>query len=100
MMLLSMLCATDAGLRLLGRQPLRAGRYRDGRTEIDLIAVDAAGARAAFVECMWGCNVDGRRLVRRRRQKARTVGRSAAAPHRYLVISRTDVGDEHHIRFA
>ena len=33
----------DNWQRLLGWQPLRVGRYWDARTEIDLIAVDAAG---------------------------------------------------------
>ena len=45
-------------------------------------------------------NVDVARIVRRLREKARSVGRFAAASHRYLVISRTDVDDEHHIRVA
>lgn len=89
------------GARLLGWQPLRIGRYWDAGTEIDLIAVDAAGERAAFVECKWGRNVDVRRVVRRLREKARAVGRFAAASHRYLVVSRTDgVDDEHHVRLA
>jgi hypothetical protein len=88
------------GRRLLGWQPLRVGRYWDARTEIDLIAVDAAGERAAFVECKWGTNVDVARVVRRLREKARAVAPLAAASHRYLVISRTDVRDEHHVRLA
>ena len=88
------------GLRLLGWKPLRAGRYWDAGTEIDLIAFDAAGEHVAFVECKWGSNVDVARIVRRLREKARSVGRFAAASHRYLVISRTDVDDEHHIRVA
>ena len=90
----------DNGERLLGWQPLRVGRYWDARTEIDLIAVDASGERAAFVECKWGRSVDVARLVRRLREKARAVAPYAAASHRYLVISRTDVSDEHHVRLA
>lgn len=89
-----------AGHRLLGWQPLRVGRYWDARTEIDLIAVDAAGERAAFVECKWGLTVDVARVVRRLREKARAVAPFAAASHRYLVISRTDADDEHHVRLA
>ena len=90
----------DNWQRLLGWQPLRVGRYWDARTEIDLIAVDAAGERAAFVECKWGSAVDVARVVRRLREKARTVAPFAAMSHRYLVISRTDVDDEHHVRLA
>ncbi|MXZ71228.1 MAG: ATP-binding protein [Acidobacteria bacterium] len=90
----------DDGERLLGWQPLRVGRYWDARTEIDLIAVDASGERAAFVECKWGRSVDVARLVRRLREKARAVAPYAAASHRYLVISRTDMSDEHHVRLA
>lgn len=88
------------GRRLLGWRPLRIGRYWDSRTEIDLIAVDAAGARVAFVECKWGRAVDVPRVVRRLREKARAIARFSAASHRYLVISRTDVDDEHHVRLA
>ena len=88
------------GERLLGWRPLRVGRYWDARTEIDLIAVDASGERAAFVECKWGGTVDVARVVRRLREKARAVAPLAAASHRYLVISRTDVDDEHHVRLA
>lgn len=88
------------GPRLLGWPPLRIGRYWDHRTEIDLIAVDAAGARVAFVECKWGRTVDVRRVARRLREKARAIARFSSASHRYLVISRTDVDDEHHIRLA
>ena len=88
------------GLRLLGWKPLRASRYWDAGAEIDLIAVDAAGGHVAFVECRWGSNVDVARIVRRLREKARSVGRFAAASHRDLVISRTGVDDEHHIRVA
>lgn len=88
------------GERLLGWRPLRVGRYWDARTEIDLIAVDASGERAAFVECKWGAAVDVPRVVRRLREKARAVAPFAAASHRYLVISRTDVDDEHHVRLA
>lgn len=76
------------------------GRYRDARTEIDLIAVDAAGERAAFVECKWGTNVDVARVVRRLQEKARSVAPLAGAAHRYLVLSRTEVNDEHHVRLA
>ena len=90
----------DDWRRLLGWQPLRVGRYWDARTEIDLIAVDAAGERVAFVECKWGGNVDVARVVRRLREKARAVAPFASASHRYLVISRTDVRDEHHVRLA
>lgn len=88
------------GKRLLGWRPLRVGRYWDARTEIDLVAVDASGERAAFVECKWGRTVDVARVVRRLREKARAVAPLAAAAHRYLVISRTDVDDEHHVRLA
>ena len=88
------------GSRLLGWQPLRVGRYWDSRTEIDLVAVDAAGERVAFVECKWGRSVDVARVVRRLREKARAVAPLAAASHRYLVISRTNVDDEHHVRLA
>ena len=88
------------GSRLLGWQPLRIGRYWDSRTEIDLVAVDAAGERAAFVECKWGRTIDVARVVRRLREKARAVAPFAAASHRYLVISRADVDDEHHVRLA
>ena len=88
------------GLRLLGWRLLRIGRYWDPRIEIDLIAVDAAGERVAFVACKWGRSVDVPRVVRRLREKARAVTRFAAASHRYLVISRTDVEDEHHVRLA
>ena len=88
------------GRRLLGWRPVRIGRYWDARTEIDLIAVDATGDRAAFVECKWGRNVDVARVVRRLREKARAVTPFAAASHRYLVISRTDTDDEHHVRLA
>lgn len=88
------------GERLLGWRPLRVGRYWDARTEIDLIAVDASGERAAFVECKWGRTVDVARVVRRLREKARAIAPLAAASHRYLVISRTDVDDEHHVRLA
>ena len=86
--------------RLFGWQPLRVGRYWDSRTEIDLVAVYAAGERAAFVECKWGRTVDVPRVVRRLREKARAVAPFAAASHRYLVISRTGVDDEHHVRLA
>ncbi|MYN64538.1 MAG: ATP-binding protein [Acidobacteria bacterium] len=86
--------------RLLGWQPLRVGRYWDSRTEIDLVAVDAAGERAAFVECKWGRSVDVARVVWRLREKARAVAPFAAMSHRYLVISRTDADDEHHVRLA
>lgn len=88
------------GERLLGWRPLRVGRYWDARTEIDLVAVDASGERAAFVECKWGRTVDVARVARRLREKARAVAPLAAASHRYLVISRTDVDDEHHVRLA
>lgn len=88
------------GERLLGWRPLRVGRYWDARTEIDLVAVDASGERAAFVECKWGRTVDVARVVRRLREKARAIAPLAAASHRYLVISRTDVDDEHHVRLA
>ena len=88
------------GPRVLGWRPARVGRYWDARTEIDLIAVDAARERAAFVECKWGRNVDVARTVRRLREKARAVASLAAASHRYLVISRTDTDDEHHVRLA
>ncbi len=88
------------GPQVLGWRPVRVGRYWDARTEIDLIAVDAAGERAAFVECKWGRNVDVARVVRRLREKARAVTPFAAASHRYLVISRTDTDDEHHVRLA
>ena len=40
------------------------------------------------------------RVVRRLREKARAITRSSAASHRYLVVSRTDVDDEHHVRLA
>ena len=86
--------------RLLGWQPLRIGRYWDARTEIDLIAVDAAGERAAFVECKWGRTVDVARVVRRLREKARAVTPFASASYRYLVVSRTAVRDEHHVCLA
>ena len=79
---------------------MRVGRYWDARTEIDLIAVDAARERAAFVECKWGRNVDVARVARRLREKARAVTPFAAASHRYLVISRIDADDEHHVRLA
>ena len=88
------------GSRLLGWQPLRVGRYWDSRTEIDLVAVDAAGENAAFIECKWGRNVDVPRIVRRLREKARAVAPLAAASHCYLVVSRTDTDDEHHVRLA
>ena len=90
----------DNWQRLLGWQPLRLGRYWDARTEIDLIAVDEAGERAAFVECKWGSTVDVARVVRRLREKARAVTAFASASHRYLVVSRTDVRDEHHVRLT
>jgi len=86
------------GSRLLGWQPLRVSRYWDSRTEIDLVAVDAAGENAAFIECKWGRKVDVPRIVRRLREKARAVAPLAAAFHRYLVVSRTDTDDEHHVR--
>ena len=88
------------GDRLFGWQPLRVGRYWDSRTEIDLVAVDATGERAAFIECKWGRSVDVPRVVRRLREKARAVAPFAAASHRYLVISRTGIDDEHHVRLA
>ena len=88
------------GLRLLGWQPLRIGRYWDARTEIDLVAADATGERVAFVECKWGRTVDVERVARRLREKARAVARFSAASHRYLVISRTDASDENHVRLA
>ena len=88
------------GQRRLGWQPVRICRYWDARTEIDLIAVDATGDRVAFVECQWGRTVDVTRTVRRLREKARTVGLFAAASHQYLVISRTDTENEHHVRLA
>lgn len=89
----------DDWQRLLGWQPLRVSRYWDARTEIDLIAVDAAGERAAFVECKWGRNVDVARVVRRLRERRAPSLRSR--PRRtYLVVSRTDVRDEHHVRLA
>ena len=89
-----------AGHRLLGWQPLRVGRYWDSRIEIDLVAVDATGERAAFIECKWGRSADLPRVVRRLREKARAIAQFAAATHRYLVISRTDIDDEHHVRLA
>ena len=67
------------GQRRLGWQPVRIGRYWDAGTEVDLIAIDAAGERVAFVECKWGRNVDVARVVRRLREKARGVGPFAAA---------------------
>ena len=70
-----------AGSRLLGWQPLRVGRYWDSRAEIDLVAVDAAGERAAFVDCKWGRSVDVPRVVRRLREKARAVVPFAAVSH-------------------
>ena len=88
------------GPQVLGWRPVRVGRYWDARTEIDLIAVDATGDRVGFVECKWGRNVDVARAVRRLREKARAVTPFAAASHRYLVISRTDTDDEHHVRLA
>ena len=88
------------GRRLLGWQPLRVGRYWDARTEIDLIAVDAAGERVAFVECKWGRNIDVTRVSRRLREKARSVGPFKEAEHHYLVISRTDTAEDHHVRLA
>ena len=88
------------GPQVLGWRPVQVGRYWDARTEIDLIAVDAARERAAFVECKWGRNVDVARVVRRLREKARAVTLFAAASHQYLVVSRTDTDDEHHVRLA
>ena len=40
------------------------------------------------------------RVGRRLRDKARSVGPFTAAEHRYLVISRTDTVDDHHVRLA
>ncbi len=90
----------ENGQRLLGWRPLRVGRYWDARVEIDIVAVDAAGERAAFIECKWGRSIDVARVVRRLREKARAVTLFAAASHRHLVISRTDADDEHHVRLA
>lgn len=40
------------------------------------------------------------RVVRRLHEKAGATTRFSAASHRYLVIRRTDVDDEHHVRLV
>ena len=67
---------------------------------MSMLLMDATGERVAFVECKWGRNVDVARLIRRLREKARTVARFAAASHQYRVISRTAASDAGHIRLA
>ena len=52
---------------------------------MSMLLMDATGERVAFVECKWGRNVDVVRLIRRLREKARTVARFAAASHQYRV---------------
>ena len=48
---------------------------------MSMLLMDATGERVAFVECKWGRNVDVSRLIRRLREKARTVARFVAASH-------------------
>ncbi len=88
------------GEAVFGWEPLRIGRYWDRKNEIDIVAEDAEGKQAAFIECKWGRHINIERTLFGLRQKSDMIPYYLGWQKQHFVMSRTRSDHPQHVNIG